>query len=252
MKNFNYQDKENVVEFNHQNINVISREDEELATNIHEAVETEEDTLMDENQLNSATVLTDENLFEKNLDKNVNSQNAENVVDELNYQIDSGEDNKLNQNTTLHKNLDLNSTKEDVSMDENQENVKSDPVYENDAVPSNDKGIFKTTLMRGGETSATSERNANSGIIGTFPVLGDTKDGFVMLGDLNVRGEIDSVEGVEAKLTAAKREGIKNIVLPEVMRQYIMNLNENYRMGLIFHFVNDMFEAVKIIFNEFN
>ncbi len=67
-----------------------------------------------------------------------------------------------------------------------------------------------------------------------------------MTGEITLRGKVLPVGGIKEKILAAKRAGIKEIILCEKNRKDIQEINERYLKGLKFHFVSDMHEVLEI------
>jgi ATP-dependent Lon protease len=67
-----------------------------------------------------------------------------------------------------------------------------------------------------------------------------------MTGEITLRGRVLPVGGIKEKILAAKRAGIKEIILCEKNRKDIEEINERYLKGLKFYFVNEMFEVLEI------
>ena len=65
-----------------------------------------------------------------------------------------------------------------------------------------------------------------------------------MTGEITLRGKVLPVGGIKEKILAAKRAGIKEIILSERNRKDIDEINERYLKGLKFHFVNEMYEVL--------
>ena len=65
-----------------------------------------------------------------------------------------------------------------------------------------------------------------------------------MTGEITLRGQVLPVGGIKEKILAAKRAGIKEIILCERNRKDIEDINERYLKGLKFHFVTEMMEVV--------
>jgi ATP-dependent Lon protease len=66
-----------------------------------------------------------------------------------------------------------------------------------------------------------------------------------MTGEITLRGKVLPVGGIKEKILAAKRAGIKEIVLSERNRKDIEEINERYLKGLKFHYVQEMYEVVE-------
>ena len=58
-----------------------------------------------------------------------------------------------------------------------------------------------------------------------------------MTGEITLRGKVLPVGGIKEKILAAKRSGMKEIILSEDNRKDIEEINEIYLKGLTFHYV---------------
>jgi len=67
-----------------------------------------------------------------------------------------------------------------------------------------------------------------------------------MTGEITLRGRVLPVGGIKEKILAAKRAGIREIILSEENRKDIDDIKENYLKGLTFHFVKDVQEVLDI------
>lgn len=65
-----------------------------------------------------------------------------------------------------------------------------------------------------------------------------------MTGEITLRGKVLPVGGIQEKILAAKRAGIKEIILSERNRKDIEDINERYLKGLKFHFVEAMIDVI--------
>jgi ATP-dependent Lon protease len=70
------------------------------------------------------------------------------------------------------------------------------------------------------------------------------KKNLAMTGEITLRGEVLPVGGIKEKILAAKRAGIKEIILCEKNRKDIDEINQDYLKGLTFHFVTQMKEVL--------
>ena len=70
------------------------------------------------------------------------------------------------------------------------------------------------------------------------------KNKLAMTGEITLRGKVLPVGGIKEKILAAKRAGIKEIILCEENRKDIEEINERYVKGLTFHYVNEMHEVL--------
>lgn len=67
-----------------------------------------------------------------------------------------------------------------------------------------------------------------------------------MSGEITLRGLVLPVGGIKEKILAAKRAGIKEIILCHENEKHIQEINETYVEGLTFHYVKRMDEVLKI------
>ena len=67
-----------------------------------------------------------------------------------------------------------------------------------------------------------------------------------MTGEITLRGRVLPVGGIKEKILAAKRAGIKKIILCEENRKDIEDIKENYLKGLKFYYVHDIKEVLDI------
>ncbi|MGC6428714.1 MAG: endopeptidase La [Flavobacteriales bacterium] len=72
------------------------------------------------------------------------------------------------------------------------------------------------------------------------------KSRLAMTGEITLRGKVLPVGGIKEKILAAKRSGIKEIVLCQQNKKDIDEINQNYLKGLKFHFVTQMMEVINI------
>lgn len=72
------------------------------------------------------------------------------------------------------------------------------------------------------------------------------KKNLAMTGEITLRGEVLPVGGIKEKILAAKRAGIKEIILCEKNRKDIEDIKKSYVKGLKFHFVTKMTEVLDI------
>jgi ATP-dependent Lon protease len=70
-----------------------------------------------------------------------------------------------------------------------------------------------------------------------------------MTGEITLRGKILPVGGIKEKVLAAKRAGIKRVVLPDWNRNDIEEIPEAHRKGLEVFFVKTIDEALKLAFD---
>ena len=65
-----------------------------------------------------------------------------------------------------------------------------------------------------------------------------------MTGEITLRGRVLPVGGIKEKILAAKRAGIKEILLCKENRKDIEEIKESYLKGLTFHYVSDIKEVL--------
>jgi ATP-dependent Lon protease len=71
-----------------------------------------------------------------------------------------------------------------------------------------------------------------------------------MTGEITLRGRILPVGGIKEKILAAKRAGIKEIILPDENRKDIEDIKEIYIKGLTFHYAKDIRDVLNIALLE--
>ena len=69
------------------------------------------------------------------------------------------------------------------------------------------------------------------------------KANLAMTGEITLRGRVLPVGGIKEKILAAKRAGIKEIILSEENRKNINEIRDVYLKGLTFHYVRDVKEV---------
>ena len=72
------------------------------------------------------------------------------------------------------------------------------------------------------------------------------KKHLAMTGEITLRGKVLPVGGIKEKILAAKRAGIKEIILCKDNEKDIKEIKEEYLKGLILHYVTEMDEVIKI------
>ena len=66
-----------------------------------------------------------------------------------------------------------------------------------------------------------------------------------MTGEITLRGRVLAVGGIKEKILAAKRAGIKEIILCRENQKDIEEIKPAYLKGLKFHYVEKMIDVVK-------
>jgi ATP-dependent Lon protease len=76
------------------------------------------------------------------------------------------------------------------------------------------------------------------------------KDSIAMTGEITLRGKVLPVGGIKEKILAAKRAGIKELILCNENRKDINEINAEYLKGLTFHYVEDIKDVVGLALLE--
>lgn len=76
------------------------------------------------------------------------------------------------------------------------------------------------------------------------------KPNLAMTGEITLRGKVLPVGGIKEKILAAKRAGIKEIILCEENRKNIEDIQPMYLAGLTFHYVNDIKEVLSLALTD--
>lgn len=74
------------------------------------------------------------------------------------------------------------------------------------------------------------------------------KSGIAMTGEITLRGKVLPVGGIKEKILAAKRSGVKTIILSAENEKDIKEIKEIYIKGLEFKYVNTIDEVIEYIF----
>jgi ATP-dependent Lon protease len=74
----------------------------------------------------------------------------------------------------------------------------------------------------------------------------EVKERIAMTGETTLRGRVTAVGGIREKILAAKRAGIKELILSEENRKDIEEIKAEYLEGLTFHFVNTNDEVLRL------
>jgi ATP-dependent Lon protease len=76
------------------------------------------------------------------------------------------------------------------------------------------------------------------------------RPGIAMTGELTLSGKVLPIGGIKEKLIAAKRAGIKEIIMPKENEKNLTEVPAYIKKGLKFHFVKEMEEVIKVAFNK--
>ena len=74
------------------------------------------------------------------------------------------------------------------------------------------------------------------------------RSGIAMTGEMTLHGRVLPVGGIKEKILAAKRAGVRTIVISEENRKDIEDIKEIYVKGLTFVYVKDIAEVIEAIF----
>ena len=73
----------------------------------------------------------------------------------------------------------------------------------------------------------------------------NVKKYLAMTGEITLRGEVLAIGGVKEKILAAKRAGIKFILLPDTNKKDVNEIKTDYLKGLSFKYVKRMEDVIK-------
>ena len=76
------------------------------------------------------------------------------------------------------------------------------------------------------------------------------KPSIAMTGEITLRGKVLPVGGIKEKILAAKRSGIKEIIICQDNRKDIEEIKHDYLDGLTFHYVRKMEEVIPLALEE--
>ena len=71
-----------------------------------------------------------------------------------------------------------------------------------------------------------------------------------MTGEITLRGKVLPVGGIKEKILAAKRAGIKELILCKENQKDIEEIKADYVKGLTFHYVEDIRQVIDLGFAE--
>lgn len=76
------------------------------------------------------------------------------------------------------------------------------------------------------------------------------KQGVGMTGEISLRGKIMKIGGVKEKVLAAQRENIKELIFPLDNQDDVLDLKDEIKGNIVFHFVENYEQAFQILFPE--
>lgn len=71
-----------------------------------------------------------------------------------------------------------------------------------------------------------------------------------MTGEITLRGKVLPVGGIKEKILAAKRAGIRELILPIRNEKDVLEIKSDYIEGLKFHYVKNMMEVLRLALEE--
>lgn len=98
---------------------------------------------------------------------------------------------------------------------------------------------------------ATPKDGPSAGITLTTAIISaltqrKVRKNLAMTGEITLRGKVTPVGGIREKILAAKRAGIKELILCEENRRNIEEIPDLYLQGLTFYYVNDIQEVIAV------
>ena len=96
------------------------------------------------------------------------------------------------------------------------------------------------TVIKGGKSVAAQAPQALLIYLAEFFV----KNGVAMTGEITLRGRILPIGGIKEKILAAKRAGIKKIILPKLNEKDLEEVPHNVKRGLELIFAEEMDEIL--------
>ncbi len=73
---------------------------------------------------------------------------------------------------------------------------------------------------------------------------------FAMTGEITLRGQVLPVGGIKEKILAAKRAGIKEIIMCKQNEKDVEEINKEYITGLTFHYVTEVSKVLEIALSK--
>jgi ATP-dependent Lon protease len=97
-------------------------------------------------------------------------------------------------------------------------------------------------IPKDGPSAGVTMAVALASLLTNHPVRKDV----AMTGEITLSGLVLPIGGVKEKILAAKRAGIKNIILPKRNEKDLVEIEEESKRGLTFHFVETIDEALEV------
>jgi len=87
---------------------------------------------------------------------------------------------------------------------------------------------------------------AIASLLGESPL----RERVAMTGELTLKGKVLAVGGIKQKVLAAHRAGVREIILPKRNEKDLVDIPEDVRAEMTFHFVTHMDEVLDLVFPE--
>jgi ATP-dependent Lon protease len=72
------------------------------------------------------------------------------------------------------------------------------------------------------------------------------RNNLAMTGEISLRGKVTPVGGIKEKILAAKRSGLKEIILCYQNEKDVIEIGDEYTKGLTFHYVENMLDVLDL------
>jgi len=118
------------------------------------------------------------------------------------------------------------------------------PNLDNDFFQKNDIHIHvpEGAVPKDGPSAGVTMLTSLASLLGRKKVVKN----LAMTGEITLRGKVLPVGGIKEKILAAKRAGLKKIILCELNKKDVLDINPTYIKGLKFFYVNKMEEVLNI------
>jgi ATP-dependent Lon protease len=100
--------------------------------------------------------------------------------------------------------------------------------------------LFKQAIPKDGPSAGITMLTAITSAFTNRPL----KSFLAMTGEITLRGKVLPVGGIKEKILAAKRAGIKEVILCKDNQKHVEEIEQEYIKGLKFHYVNKMDEVL--------